>query len=30
MPAIDPETVLDRDLESLRSEYGIQNAGAWD
>lgn len=28
--AIDPETVLDRDLESLRSEYGIQNAGAWD
>lgn len=28
--AIDPETVLDRELESLRSEYGIQNAGAWD
>jgi ubiquinone biosynthesis protein Coq4 len=28
--AIDPETVLDRDLASLRSEYGIQNAGAWD
>ncbi|HEY9894811.1 MAG TPA: hypothetical protein V6D34_05250 [Candidatus Sericytochromatia bacterium] len=28
--AIDPETVLDRDLESLRSEYGIHNAGAWD
>ncbi len=28
--AIDPETVLDRDLESLRSDYGIQNAGAWD
>ncbi|MBW4473291.1 MAG: hypothetical protein KME45_23385 [Stenomitos rutilans HA7619-LM2] len=28
--AIDPETVLDRDLASLRSEYGIHNAGAWD
>ena len=28
--AIDPETVLDRDLESLRSDYGIHNAGAWD
>ncbi|MBW4693452.1 MAG: hypothetical protein KME27_17020 [Lyngbya sp. HA4199-MV5] len=28
--AIDPKTVLDRDLESLRSDYGIQNAGAWD
>ncbi|MBC7971637.1 MAG: hypothetical protein H7Z11_16185 [Verrucomicrobia bacterium] len=28
--AIDPSTVLDRDLASLRSEYGIQNAGAWD
>ena len=28
--AIDPVTVLDRDLESLRSDYGIQNAGAWD
>jgi len=28
--AIDPSTVLDRDLASLRSEYGIHNAGAWD
>jgi len=28
--AIDPETVLDRELNSLRSDYGIQNAGAWD
>jgi ubiquinone biosynthesis protein Coq4 len=27
---IDPGTVLDRKLESLREEYGIQNAGAWD
>jgi ubiquinone biosynthesis protein Coq4 len=27
---IDPETVLDRKLVSLRQEYGIQNAGAWD
>lgn len=27
---IDPETVLDRNLESLREEYGIQNAGTWD
>lgn len=28
--AIDPQTVLDRELTSLRAEYGIQNAGAWD
>ena len=28
--AIDPAMVLDRDLESLRSDYGIHNAGAWD
>lgn len=27
---IDPKTVLDRTLLSLRSEYGVQNAGAWD
>lgn len=27
---IDPETVMDQELESLRCEYGIQNAGAWD
>lgn len=27
---LDPETVLDRDLASLRATYGIQNAGAWD
>ncbi|SRR5579883_825010 len=27
---IDPATVLDRDLESLRLDYGIHNAGAWD
>ncbi|MBW4582375.1 MAG: hypothetical protein KME42_22635 [Tildeniella nuda ZEHNDER 1965/U140] len=27
---IDPETVLDRSLLLLRSDYGIQNAGAWD
>ncbi len=28
--AIDPQTVLDRELTLLRAEYGIQNAGAWD
>jgi ubiquinone biosynthesis protein Coq4 len=27
---IDPESVMDRELASLREEYGIQNAGAWD
>jgi ubiquinone biosynthesis protein Coq4 len=27
---IDPETVLDRELNALRQEYGIANAGAWD
>lgn len=27
---IDPATVLDRELDSLRLEYGIANAGAWD
>jgi hypothetical protein len=27
---IDPETVLDQELRSLRQEYGITNAGAWD
>lgn len=27
---IDPETVMHREIESLRQEYGIQNAGAWD
>jgi ubiquinone biosynthesis protein Coq4 len=27
---IDPETVMDRSLASLRDEYGIANAGAWD
>jgi len=27
---IDPYTVLDRSLESLRAEYNIKNAGAWD
>jgi ubiquinone biosynthesis protein Coq4 len=27
---IDAETVMDRELRSLRAEYGIKNAGAWD
>jgi hypothetical protein len=27
---IDPETVMARELRSLRREYGIENAGAWD
>lgn len=27
---IDPQIVMDRELRSLRDEYGIQNAGAWD
>lgn len=27
---IDPEIVMHRELNSLRQEYGIQNAGAWD
>jgi ubiquinone biosynthesis protein Coq4 len=27
---IDPQNVLHRDLASLRKEYSIQNAGAWD
>jgi hypothetical protein len=27
---IDPQNVLYRDLASLRMEYSIQNAGAWD
>jgi hypothetical protein len=27
---LDPETVMDQDLESLRQHYGIANAGAWD
>lgn len=27
---INPETMLDRTLPSLRSEYGIHNAGTWD
>ncbi|MBW4523069.1 MAG: hypothetical protein KME16_25810 [Scytolyngbya sp. HA4215-MV1] len=27
---INPETVMERSLRSLREEYGIQNAGAWD
>jgi ubiquinone biosynthesis protein Coq4 len=27
---IDPEIVLDQPLRSLRSEYGIDNAGTWD
>jgi ubiquinone biosynthesis protein Coq4 len=27
---LDPETFLDRTLDSLRHEYGIQNAGSWD
>lgn len=27
---IDPATVLDQDLDLLRQQYGIANAGAWD
>ncbi|EKQ71188.1 hypothetical protein OsccyDRAFT_0039 [Leptolyngbyaceae cyanobacterium JSC-12] len=27
---LDPQTMMTRDLEGLRQEYGIQNAGAWD
>jgi len=27
---IDPASVMERSLRSLRQEYGIQNAGAWD
>ena len=27
---IDPETVLDRPLDDIRRDYGIENAGAWD
>jgi ubiquinone biosynthesis protein Coq4 len=27
---IEPSTVLDRPLHSIRAEYGIDNAGAWD
>lgn len=27
---LDPESVMNRDLRSLRQEYGIANAGAWD
>lgn len=27
---IDPETVMHREINSLRQEYGIQNAGTWD
>ena len=27
---IDPDTVMDQDLDSLRQTYEIQNAGAWD
>jgi hypothetical protein len=28
--SIDPQTLLDQSLKSLRREYGIANAGAWD
>lgn len=28
--SLDPSTVLDRSLVSLRAEYGIANYGAWD
>jgi ubiquinone biosynthesis protein Coq4 len=28
--SLSPQTVLDRSLESLRQEYNIVNAGAWD
>jgi hypothetical protein len=27
---IDPDSVMDRSLRSLREDYGIANAGAWD
>jgi ubiquinone biosynthesis protein Coq4 len=27
---LDPDTVMDRELASLRADYGIANAGAWD
>jgi len=27
---LDPDTVMARSLDSLRQEYGIANAGAWD
>ncbi len=27
---IDSDTVLDRNIDSLRRDYGIRNAGAWD
>lgn len=27
---LNPETVMERDLQALREEYGIENAGAWD
>lgn len=27
---IDPQTVIDRLVQELRTEYGITNAGAWD
>ncbi len=27
---LDPELVMDQELRSLREEYGIENAGAWD
>jgi hypothetical protein len=27
---LDPETVMDRELNALRAEYGIENAGTWD
>jgi hypothetical protein len=30
LASLDPHTVLDRSLASLRAEYGIANHGAWD
>jgi ubiquinone biosynthesis protein Coq4 len=27
---LNPETVMERDLQELREEYGVENAGAWD
>lgn len=27
---LEPDTVLDQDLKTLRQQYGIHNAGAWD